>query len=426
MRTTENRRSGIEEVSIPLPLFNVDVSSALGISYAHQDPVQIRSVSVADNLTLHRRHLKRPIRLFGPSRAMVRQRVAELARETGLEIDNLFNADQDSLDVGDRQRLELARAFLDVKPGEILLLDEPTTHISNTEKASLVSYLNILKAKGVGVILVTHEPLVFLACADRGTIFQSGVVVFSGRTGDQAFRDAALAASTPRELLVAIGTNPEIAFALAVERRVGKERQEVDIVLRKGDVATLVDPDTEALGDLFNYLLGDTSSWRRIGNDRHNRDGGARLAFVGADRIRDNLFSDMSIFENAVCRERCGFRTFGKGNREVAASILNELGKKVEPHVFRTKAATLSGGEKQKLIIARQLFDHPECLVLREPGHGLDRANLDMVMSQLFEFSKAGGCALILGAVGGGYDSVGRSLTMKHEIVGMRREINPA
>lgn len=411
VRTIRDEHGVIRERSIPLPLFSSEASSALGISYAHQDPVLIKSASLADNLTLHRRHLQRLFQFKRPlTQRDLKLTLAAAQRDTGLQLEHLSDADIEDLDVADRQRLDLLRTFLFARHGEILLIDEPTTHLSDQEKRSLAVYLGSLKSNGVGAILVTHEPFLFLPYADRGTIFQNGVVAFSGAADDEVFKNAALASNTARRLSRQAVSSGEATLDLRLSRVVANETQTVHIALRRGDIATIADDDHEALEDLFNFLLGEQSDWRHSDEITSGLAGFSRLSFVGSDRIHDNLFPELSIFENAIMRAEANLRLFGRQNRKVAQAILNELGKKLDANAYRTKASTLSGGEKQKLVVARQLFDSPSCIVLRNPGQGLDRANLDLLVERLIQFAENGGSVLILGGIAGGYEEIGQAM----------------
>jgi simple sugar transport system ATP-binding protein len=353
-----------------------------GVALVAQHDLLAEAATVADNLALL--DLGAP---FFESRAARRERVERLSRTLGLELGEP-EAPVSLLPVGTRQRIEIAGA-LSGDPA-ILILDEPTAVLSPDERASLFAALRQRARTGRSVLLITHRLAEVFEAADRLTVLARGKTVLqcavsettpeattallmsgAGLSGD----DLSGGALPPPE-------GADGAFVLDVRGLVPEGlHQPVSLSLRAGELVTLLAIDGNGADRIASAIAGVHPSRGTVsieGRVVPPRSPGAFRAaggaFVPADRRSEGIVPSMTLAENLALADR------GGGFLIRPERLAREAAGRIERFGIRTAgpaslASSLSGGNQQKLLLARELEPTPRLLIAVHPIRGLDIAS---------------------------------------------------
>ncbi|GAA4841187.1 sugar ABC transporter ATP-binding protein [Saccharopolyspora rosea] len=358
-----------------------------GIAMIHQELDLVPGLSVAENLHLGRE----PRTRFGVvDRRGMAERTRALLRRTGIELDPGRPVGQ--LRVGEQQLVTIARALaLDAK---VLIMDEPTSALSNAEVERLFAVIRELRQRGTGIVYISHRMDEIGRIADRATVLRNGRVVaeFDARelTAEQAAE--AMVGRSVRTLFrterAEAGEELLRVRGLAVRPRrprVGRREPDgIDLTVRRGEIVGLCgllgSGRTELLETLFGAgtpgewvgeVLLDGSAVRPSNPRRALRRG---IAFVPEDRRASGLVLDHSVLANTVLSvvDRLGAAGLVRRRAEVSAAersverLRVKLGRIVDP------VGTLSGGNQQKVVFGRMLLTEPRLLLLDDPTRGVD------------------------------------------------------
>ncbi|MBU0639812.1 MAG: sugar ABC transporter ATP-binding protein [Planctomycetes bacterium] len=369
-----------------------------GISTVYQEVNLIASLSVAENLFLGRA----PRCWYGLAWRVMRRRAREVLTGFGLDID--VDEPLGRYPVAIQQMIAIARA-VDVE-ARLIVLDEPTSSLDRHETDVLFGLMGRLKARGIGIVFVTHFLDQVYRISDRITVLRNGRLVGTfeaerlsrlelvahmlGKSTEEAAvldaqRAGTSAAAKPREPVVA---------AHGLGRRGAVEP--FDLEVRRGEVLGLAgllgSGRTEAARLLFGADRADTGRVTfgrrptRLRTPRHAIAAG--MALCPEDRQTDGLFPEMSVRANIALVVQRTLSRFGIVSRRVHERIAHEFVRKLAiatPDVDRP-VRNLSGGNQQKVILARWLACHPELLILDEPTRGIDvgtKAEVERLIERL-------------------------------------------
>lgn len=334
-----------------------------GIGMVHQHFTFVPAMTVAENIALGEHGRYRA--------AAARARVADLARRVGLLIDP--DARAGDLPVGAQQRLEILKALS--RGARVLILDEPTAVLAPAEAADLLSTLRRFADAGGSVVLITHKLPEALGVADDITVLRRGRTVLRGAAADlpePELARAMLGGAEAAGVVRAPGTpGPPaiVAEALRLTDARGVVRvRDATLVARGGEVLGIAGVEGAGQRELLRALAGRLTP--RAGALRLP----ARIGFVPEDRHRDALVLDFSIVENLALRGAGARR-----GRIAWSAIERRAGELMERFDIRAPGpralvGSLSGGNQQKLVLARELDDAPQALVVESPTRGLDIA----------------------------------------------------
>lgn len=308
--------------------------------------------------------------------------------------------------IGERVRLEILRA-LSFDP-RVLILDEPTGVLAPAELGAFLELLRRLRGEGRIVILVTHKLGEAMALADRITVLRHGRVVAEQLAANTD--EAALARLMIGELAVPAPTaavplahlddraTPTLTVdqvTLDCDGRRALER--LDFTLARGEIVGLAGVDGNGQRELVELLAGlraPTSGRVRA------MPGDGAIAVIPQDRDLDGLILDMSLWENLMLARpvRDRFTRRGWLRRSGAIAFCGEVLERfrVRSSSPASPAASLSGGNRQRLAVARALAGAPRVLVAHDVGRGLDLRAMADVHRRLREFAAAGGAVLLL------------------------------
>jgi len=364
----------------------------LGVAAIYQQPALFPDLTVAENvaLGLERGGAWRRVR-WGERRARARA----LLEKIGARIDP--EAEVRRLSMPEQQLVEIARAL--GADARIVIMDEPTASLSDTEVKNLFRVVRDLKAHGVGVIYISHRLEELPEVADRVTALRDGVAVGTRRMGE-VDRAGLIKMMVGRELS-AVFPKADVPFGdvvLSVRgltcARAGV--RDVSLDVRAGEVVGLAGlvgaGRTELARVLFGLTPADSGTIALRGvpvSVRSPADAVALgIAYVPEDRRRHGVVLEMSVAANTTLAtlravSRFGLIDFGR-ERGVAAGYVEALG--VKAASLDAPVGSLSGGNQQKVALARWLAAGPKVLILDEPTQGVDvgaKAEIHRLMGEL-------------------------------------------
>lgn len=362
---------------VPLRFGHPRVSAEAGIAIVTQETTLVPDLSVAENIMLGPVRPRRPLGIDWPT---LHARAAEAVARLGLDLDVRRPVRQ--LRPDERQLVEVARAVS--RSARLLILDEATSSLTDEEVQRLFDVVRSLKAQGVSVIAVSHRMREIFAIADRITVLRAGETVMEADTRDcnadslvEAMTGRAVAASAAG---AAAGSHRPLLSVRGVS--VPRALQDVSLEVGEREIVGLAGLVGSGRSELLSVLFG----LRRAAEGEVMLDGrplaprspreaiAAGLGLVGADRRESGLVMSMSLEENismVSTRALARWRRAGRrGERRAAAELTEAMG--VVAPSLSTPAASLSGGNQQKVVLAKWMRMSPRVLLLDEPTRGVD------------------------------------------------------
>lgn len=384
---------------------------AAGIGMVQQHFSLVRKMTVLDNIILNLRDNR-----FVLDRKQARQRVRALAEKYGLTVDP--DAQVDSLSVGEQQRVEILKAlYRDV---ELLILDEPTGVLTPQETAQFFEVLRALQKEGYGIIIITHRMSEIMAISDRVTILRDGKKVAQLVTA-QTQPDELSRYMIGRELKETydVDTPPGTEPLLSLEgvslprKKKGHPLHDITLELRRGEILGVAGVEGNGQKELAEIITGiqrpsagrvmldGADIQRETVRQRYERG----VVYISDDRLNDSLVTDMDLTENLMLRDYCRppFSHRGLLDRK---SMLKAAKEKIQRYQVRSSGTSgeatpvrlLSGGNQQKLIVAREISDRAQVVVASQPTRGLDIGATHFVRDRLVEQRNAGKGVLLISA----------------------------
>ncbi len=380
---------------------------AAGLGMVHQHFMLIDTLSVAENLVLGAEPLRRGFLDHGAAREAVHEFASRY--DFALEPDELVG----ELSVGQAQRVEILKVLY--RGAEFLIFDEPTGVLSPQESARLFAILRRLAGEGKTIVMITHKLDEVLELADEIIVMRRGRVVGSL---PRAEADAAKLASlmVGREVLLRVERSAAKPGELRLEvdglrlARMGAaaELVGVDFQIRAGEIFGIAGVEGNGQRELAGIITGllqpGAGAIRLDGkaltenNPRRARELGIR--HVPEDRQRTGLIVEMSLAENLILGEegsawasRLGVMRQGAID-EVAGERMADFD--VRAGSAKQSAAELSGGNQQKLVLARELAGEPRLLVASQPTRGVDIGAIEYIHRSLIKLRDDGLAILLI------------------------------
>jgi simple sugar transport system ATP-binding protein len=375
-----------------------------GVSTVYQEVNLIPALSVAENIALGRQ----PGRFGFVNWRAIRRHAREALAQLEVECD--VDAELGSLSVALQQMVAIARA-LDLR-AKLLVLDEPTASLDEKEVAELFGVMRRLRGDGLGIVFVTHFLDQVYAISDRITVLREGQLVGEFATAELP-RLALVGKMLGREVHDDSGRPdavepPAPAREILLEARGLARRSAIkpfDLTLHRGEVLGLAgllgSGRTETARLLFGIDAADAGELcvksLPVFLDSPRDAVRLGLAFCSEDRKREGILPNLSVRENlilALQAKRGGWRPLSRAEQEkLCAHYLATL--RIKTPDAETPIKNLSGGNQQKVLLARWLATQPELIILDEPTRGIDvgaRAEIEQLIAQL----RAEGLAVLL------------------------------
>jgi simple sugar transport system ATP-binding protein len=395
-------RVGGKPVSIP------DSQAAIraGIGMVHQHFMLVEPFTVLENLMLGAEGGA----LLSGGRARAREEIARLERDYRLSVDP--DAIVGDLAVGAQQRVEILKALF--RGADILILDEPTGVLTPEEADDLFRILNQLKSQGKTVILITHKLREIMAVTDAVSVMRRGEMVAHFRTRDTSVEQLAEAMvgrrvllhvektkSRPGEVMLSV-QQARIVDGLGVERLRG-----VSFDVRAGEIVGVAGVSGNGQSELLEAIAGIrplTSGAIALAGrplpQNPARVRAARLAHVPEDRHRMGLVTRFEARENAILGYHAA-KSLCRGpfldRAAVRAKCARDMADfDVRPPDPLLKTANFSGGNQQKIVLAREIEENPDVLIVGQPTRGVDVGAIEAIHKRLISLRDSGKAILLV------------------------------
>ena len=370
---------------------------ALGIGMVHQHFMLTPVMTVAENVVIG----SEPVRGVFFDRKKAEAQVAAMIDEYNFHIS--ATAKVETLSVGEQQRVEILKALY--RGADLLILDEPTAVLTPQEVEDLFRVMRQLKAAGKSIIIITHKLKETMEIADRVSVLRQGKMIESG---------VPVAGTTMNELAqMMVGRDVELSVTRRAEQ-VGEENfsvrglsltergvpilRDVCLSLRKGEILGIAGIEGNGQTELIEVLTG----LRRPDHMELFKDGkplsGNAAAFLSAgvghvpeDRMTRGLVLEMSIEDNLILgyHRRPAIRKFAEQERtEFAIKAPN----------VQERCSALSGGNQQKVVIARVFSENPDVIIVAQPTRGVDVGAMEYIHHRLLDLRDSGKSILLISA----------------------------
>lgn len=350
----------------------------LGVAMVHQELNQALKRSISDNIWLGRY----PTRFgFITLEKEMRQKTANLLSE--LEISSDPKRIMEDMSVSQRQMVEIAKAVsYDAK---IIVLDEPTSSLNDREAEQLFKIIRKLRDKGCGIIYISHKMEEILRISDEVTVMRDGRLIATEPKGELT-TEKIISLMVGRELNERFPKKSNSIGETVLEVRGLSARysnlRNVDLNLKKGEIVGIAGLEgsgrTELLETLFGLLQKSVGTIKVRGKEIENPSPRAAIkngfALITEERRATGIFPILDITDNTVISNIKSYRKMGflsgkKMRRDTDWGIVTM---RTKTPSRATKIRTLSGGNQQKVILARWLLTKPDFLLLDEPTRGID------------------------------------------------------
>jgi len=379
---------------------------AAGIGMVHQHFMLIPVFTVAENIVLGHEKTKR----FGIlDLESARKEILRVSAEYNFEIDP--DALVENLPVGLQQRVEIIRAL--IYDAKVLILDEPTAVLTPQETDELLRNMKKLKAKGTSIVFITHKLREVKEAADKITIIRRGKVVGTASPSASQEELASLMVGRPVSLDVdknaaKLGGVTLAVSNLTISDHTGRSLvKNVSFEVRAGEILAVAGVQGNGQSELAESIVGlqehVTGKIELEGNDITKasvRDAlHAGIAFVPESREEDGLISSFSIEENLIL-DLHDLPPYAKGpviSQSVVSTQAEKLVKEFDIRAQSAKdpASSLSGGNKQKVVLARELSRPVKLVVASQPTRGLDVGSIEFVHERIIAERDAGRAVLL-------------------------------
>lgn len=381
---------------------------ALGIGMVHQHFMLTPVMTVAENVVIG----SEPVRGVFFDRKKAEAQVAAMIDEYNFHIS--ATAKVETLSVGEQQRVEILKALY--RGADLLILDEPTAVLTPQEVEDLFRVMRQLKAAGKSIIIITHKLKETMEIADRVSVLRQGKMIESG---------VPVAGTTMNELAqMMVGRDVELSVTRRAEQ-VGEENfsvrglsltergvpilRDVCLSLRKGEILGIAGIEGNGQTELIEVLTG----LRRPDHMELFKDGkplsGNAAAFLAAgvghvpeDRMTRGLVLGMSIEDNLILgyHRRPAFARRGlrlaSAIRRFAEQERTEFA--IKAPNLQERCSALSGGNQQKVVIARVFSENPDVIIVAQPTRGVDVGAMEYIHHRLLDLRDGGKSILLISA----------------------------
>lgn len=379
-----------------------------GIGMVHQHFMLVPEMTVAENIALG----KPPFGKMHWNPKDLERAVAPILEETKMHLD--FQEKIIDVSVGQRQRIEIIKTLY--RGAETIILDEPTATLTPVETTELFNIIRALTKNGHTIIFITHKLEEVMAISDRITALRMGKLSGTADTKDVTSSD--IAHMMIGRDLRGIKKVPHAVGepALEIEHITVKQNSKIDAVkdfslsLRKGEIVGIAGVEGNGQAELVDAIVGTRTITKGkisvFSEDISHLNTAQRIhkgiGFIPPDRMVEGLAPEMQVFENlifGVHREKPiaknGFINWNTAKAH-SRQLIDKFNIKTPSETERAK--NLSGGNLQKIVVARELGRDPKLVVASQPTRGIDIGSSEQIRNELGKIRDNGGAVLLISA----------------------------
>lgn len=380
-----------------------------GIGMVHQHFMLVPSFTVAENLTLG----AEPRRAGLFDQAAAAKAVRETMDRLAVRIDP--EAIVGDLSVATQQKIEIAKVLY--RGASVIILDEPTAVLTPQETTELFALLRRLANSGSSIVFISHKLREVFALADRVTVLRGGKTIVSGPVSSTSLEET-VAAMTGRSdvnlgrIIRASGGVDGVALEVnglnTATQGHDSALSDVTFTVRPGEIVGVAGVEGNGQSVLAETLIGviaaASGSIRLAGEDVTTLDVAARrdrgFSYVPEDRHREGLPMSGSVLEGISAGRIRDRRGIGSLGNTFSSSLTSWATQQVEDYAIKTsgldaRCGQLSGGNQQKIVIARELDSEPAVLILSQPTRGVDLGAIEFMYQKVAQATERG-CAVVL------------------------------
>jgi len=392
----------------PVQIGRPEDAIRLGIGMVHQHFMLVPPLTVAENVVLGREILTGPALI---DLGHANRTVAELGRRYSLEVPPAARVA--TLSVGIQQRVEILKALY--RGARLLILDEPTAVLTPQEARGLFEVVRALVRDGNAVIFITHKLGEVMEIADRITVMRRGQVVATTSPAESKPADLARL-MVGRPVLLRVEKGParpgpailEVRDLVVLDDRRHVAVDGVSLDVRGGEILGLAGVEGNGQNELVEAIAGmrPVRSGRLLldkhdvtrASTRATRHAG--LAFIPADRQRMGVVLELPLADNLVL-SRYDRPPFASGIVRRLEAVLEYAKRLIKQFDIRAESplqlvASLSGGNQQKVVVAREMGTQPRVLLASQPTRGVDVGSIEFIHRRLVEERDAGQAVLLV------------------------------
>ena len=390
---------------------NPNIATELGIGMVHQHFKLVHNYTVTENIVLGRE----PRNRFGiVSLAQAEKKVSELSRRYGLSVDP--RAKIDDITVGQQQRVEILKTLY--SDSDIIILDEPTAVLTPQEIDELMDIIRTLKKEGKTIVLITHKLKEIKAVADRCSVLRRGrfigCVDITPETEEQELATMMVGRSVRFDIDKAPCKPGEAVLEiknLSVKDSVGTMKvKDLSLTVRRGEIMGVAGVDGNGQSELLYALSGLSPvaggeiilSGRVINKDTIMERIEEGMGHIPEDRRKHGLVAGLTVAENLALKDFNSDKYSGpfgmlnfRAMEENAEKLISEFDIRTAQGAV-TEAGSLSGGNQQKVIVAREISLSPDVLLIAQPTRGLDVGAIEYIRKRIVEERDKGRAILLV------------------------------
>ncbi|MEY8338206.1 ABC transporter ATP-binding protein [Lachnospiraceae bacterium 62-35] len=382
-----------------------------GIGMVHQHFSLVQRLTVLDNIILGMETDGRVLK-----RGQAREQILSLAKKYGLKVnpDALVN----QLSVGQQQRVEILKALY--RNVELLILDEPTGVLTPAETEHFFDVLRKLKGEGYGVIIITHRMSEIMSISDRVTILRDGKKIIdltTSKTNPAELSHYMIGRQLKSGFLTDGKSSEEAALTLKnisiIKPKQPEFLSDVSLEVKKGEILGIAGVDGNGQKELAEVIAGvrkaTSGNVLFLGEDITKCTVKERfykgISYISDDRHADGLVLDMNIEENMMLKnyDRSPCSKFSFLNKSL---IKKQAAQAIEDYKIKTSGTSkgdtivrlMSGGNQQKVIVAREVSNQAKLVIASQPARGLDIGAAEFVRQALMDHRNKGGSVLLISA----------------------------
>jgi len=386
---------------------------SMGIGMVHQHFMLVENMTVLDNVMLGTEGGFK----LAAKRKETESRLREICAKYRLDVDPL--ATIHDLSVGAQQRVEILKQIY--RSAEILILDEPTAVLTAQETASLFEILRLFKEQGKTIILITHKLGEIMEITDQVTVMRAGRVAGAVATRDTSKEQLAnmmvgrpIEGNLPRKPFSPGAPVLKVSGLQLQDKQGVKLLSDIDLTVRAGEIVAIAGVSGNGQSELMEILSGmrlpSSGKVEFLGEElpyarRSNADGlpaefrERGIGHVPEDRLRDGVIKDFSVMQNTVfgyqdrVKNKADLFDF-KAIADRCAHLLEAFD--VRPKNPDLRIGLLSGGNQQKVVIAREVSAAPKLMLVGQPTRGVDIGTIESIHTQLLRLRDEGVAILLV------------------------------